>query len=84
MVTSVSGQLTQTGAGTVVVSQSGSGALTFSQSWALTNGILGDWAVQESGSNTSGDYLKLSGTGPYTLATAPTQALSALHRVRLS
>ena len=36
----------------------------------MTNGILGDWAVQESGSNTSGDYLKLSGTGPYTLATA--------------
>ena len=39
---------------------------------SVTNGILGPWAVRQiSGTNTSGDYLTLSGTsGPYSLATA--------------
>ena len=79
------GQLTQSGAGTLVIvpqsgQPSGNEALTFGKSSTLTDGIVGPWAVRQvSGSNTSGDYLTLSGTtGPYTLATAAyTGALSS-------
>lgn len=71
------GQLTQYGDGTlVIVPQSGqplgNEALTFGQSSTLINNILGPWVVRQlSGTNSSGDYLTLTGTaGPYTLATA--------------
>jgi autotransporter-associated beta strand protein len=74
--TSFSGTLTQTGQGILTVVPytgclSTSEAVSFGQAPALTNGILGPWAVvTSSGTNTSADYLKTSGTSPYSLAVA--------------
>ena len=75
--TSFAGTLTQTGpTSTLTVvpftgNLSTSEAVRFGQAPALTNGILGPWAVVEtSGTNSSGEYLTTTGSGPYSLATA--------------
>ena len=75
MATSFGGGLTHTAAGTlVIIPQVGNETLTFGQSLSLTNNILGPWCVRESGgtsSNTSGDYVTLTGTtGDYSLGVA--------------
>jgi autotransporter-associated beta strand protein len=74
--TSFAGSLAETGQGTLtVVPFTGclatSEAIKFGQAPALTNGILGPWAVVEtSGTNTSGDYLTTTGSGSFSLAKA--------------
>ena len=46
-------------------------AISFGQAPSLANGILGPWAVQQdSGTDSTGNYLTTSGSGPYSLATA--------------
>jgi autotransporter-associated beta strand protein len=68
--------LTQSGLGTLVVvpqngDLGGGESLSFASSPALTDGILGPFAVrQASGSDTSGDYLTTTGSSTFSLATA--------------
>jgi hypothetical protein len=72
------GQVMENGLGTLVVVPvngflgSGSESVNFGTAPSLTNNILGPWAVQEtSGSNSSGDFLTVTGTAaPFSLATA--------------
>jgi autotransporter-associated beta strand protein len=72
------GQVMENGLGTLVVVPvngllgSGSETVTFGTAPSLTNNILGSWSVQEtSGSNSSGDFLTVTGTAaPFSLATA--------------
>ena len=71
------GKLTNCAGGSLVVipqtgQPSGNEALTFGQSSALTDNILGTWDVRQlSGTSSQGDYLTLAGTtAPYSLATA--------------
>ncbi|HEY4761927.1 MAG TPA: autotransporter-associated beta strand repeat-containing protein, partial [Thermoguttaceae bacterium] len=63
-------------AGTLVVvpftgNLSSSESISFNSAVPLTNGIIGPFVVrQASGTESNGDYLKTTGSGPYTLATA--------------
>jgi fibronectin-binding autotransporter adhesin len=67
--THFSGQLKDTNYGTLVIVPyngllTGNEALSFGQSSALTDGIVGPWAVvQNSGTNTSADYATLNASG---------------------
>ncbi|MEN3943581.1 autotransporter-associated beta strand repeat-containing protein [Prosthecobacter sp. SYSU 5D2] len=70
------GSLTRAGGGTVTfVPQLGNLGtqenITFSSAPALTNGIIGTWAVAAaSGSSNAADYLTTTGSGPYRVVTA--------------
>ena len=73
--TAVTGTLTRKSGTLVIVPQNGdlgsTEGLSFTQAPALTNGILGAFAVaQASGYDSTGDYLTTTGTGPYSLTTA--------------